>query len=152
MTPRTIRADVVLDKTAWVRSMLDELRGLPLVSLELFLSDRRNTAAAESFLRRALEGVLDLGRHILSKGFGEGVVEYKKVAERLAERGVVTGPTGRRLMEMAGYRNRLVHFYDEPTHQELFEICTGQITEVEAVLDEIAGWLRQHPERLDTSI
>ena len=101
MTPRTIRAEVVLEKAAWVRSMLAELERLPLASLDQFLSDRRNPAAAESFLRRALEGLLDLGRHILSKGFGEGVVEYKKVAERLAEHGVVKADTGRRLVEMA---------------------------------------------------
>lgn len=152
MTPRTIRAEVVLEKAAWVRSMLAELDRLPLASLDQFLSDRRNPAAAESFLRRALEGLLDLGRHILSKGFGEGVVEYKKVAERLAENGVLTAETGRRLVEMAGYRNRLVHFYDEPTHQELFQICTGRRADVEVVVDEIVGWLRQHPERLDTSL
>jgi len=152
MTPRTIRAEVVLDKAAWVGAMLVELRRLPLASLEEFVSDHRNPAAAESFQRRALEGVLDLGRHILSKGFGEGVVEYKKVAERLAAHGVVGPETGRRLAEMAGFRNRLVHFYDEPTHQELFEICAGQSAEVEGVVAEIVDWLRRHPERLDASL
>jgi uncharacterized protein YutE (UPF0331/DUF86 family) len=53
---------------------------------------------------------------------------------------------------MAGYRNRLVHFYDEPTYQELFEICSEQSAEIAGVVDEIVGWLRQHPERLDTSL
>ena len=152
MTPRTIRVAVVLEKATWVRAMLDELRRLPLTSLEEFVSDHRNPAAAESFLRRALEGVLDLGRHILSKGFGEGVVEYKKVAERLAANGVVGPDTGRRLVEMAGYRNRLVHFYSEPTHPELYEICVSQSADVEGVVEEIVGWLRQHPERLDASL
>lgn len=33
-------------------------------------------AAGESFLRRALEVLLDLGRHVLAKGFGRVVPEY----------------------------------------------------------------------------
>ena len=152
MIPRAIRAEVVLEKAAWLRAMLDELARLPLADLNEFLSDYRNPAAAESFLRRALEGVLDLGRHILSKGFGAGVVEYKQVAEGLASHGVVTPATGQILTLMAGYRNRLVHFYQEPTRQELFEICASRRGDVEAVVDEIVSWLRQHPERLDTSL
>ncbi len=31
------------------------------------LSDRRNPAAAESYLRRSLEAIFDIGRHILAK-------------------------------------------------------------------------------------
>jgi hypothetical protein len=34
MTPGTIRAQIVLEKASWVRSVLDELRSLPLASLE----------------------------------------------------------------------------------------------------------------------
>ncbi|MFZ5786348.1 MAG: HepT-like ribonuclease domain-containing protein, partial [Acidobacteriota bacterium] len=60
--------------------------------------------------------------------------------------------TGRKLVEMAGYRNRLVHFYGEPTPRELFEICAGRREDIETVVDEVLAWLRQHPERLDNSL
>ena len=59
MTPGMIRAEVVLEKAAWIRRMLAELRRLPLANLEEFVADHRNPAAAESYLRRALEGLLD---------------------------------------------------------------------------------------------
>ena len=45
--------------------------------------------AAESYLRRVLEAVLDLGRHILAKGLGEGTLEYKQVALALQRAGVL---------------------------------------------------------------
>ena len=50
--------------------MVSEIRALPLSDKEAFFSDRRDVWAAESCLRRALEALLDLGRHILAKGYG----------------------------------------------------------------------------------
>ena len=133
-------------------SMLDGIRELPLESMEAFGSDHRNPAAAESYLRRALEGLLDIGRHILAKGFGEGVLEYKQVARCLADRGVLSREAAGLLIEMAGYRNRMVHFYDEISHHEIFDICTGRLADLERVLDEILSWLPDHPEKLDERI
>ena len=76
MTPGTIRGSIVGERVAWVRQMLDGLRQLPLDSIESFRQDPRNPAAAESYLRRAIEALLDLGRHILAKGFGVAAAEY----------------------------------------------------------------------------
>lgn len=152
MTPSTIRAKVVLERLVWVRQMLDDIRSLPLDSFDEFDSDVRNPSSAESCLRRGLEALLDLGRHILARRFGRGVVQYKEIPEALKECGVVDARTAALLTEMAGYRNRMVHFYNEITRQELFDICTNQLTDVEYVFDEILGWLRSNPEALDRSI
>ena len=149
MTPGTIRSQIVLEKAAWVRSMLDEITGLPCASLAEFTTDRRTAAAAESYLRRALEALLDLCRHVVTKGFGDGVLEYKQVAGRLASHGVVSADTAALLVRMVGYRNRMVHFYDEIGADELFRICTDERRDLELVVDEILGWLRGHPDVLD---
>ena len=45
--------------------------------------------AAESCLRRALEALLDVGRHILAGGFGRGVSEYGQIASGLLDAGVL---------------------------------------------------------------
>ena len=70
MTPFLLRAKVIAERSAWIKEMLTSLKALPLKSLEDFLADSRNVAAAESYLRRALESLFDLGRHILGKGIG----------------------------------------------------------------------------------
>ena len=120
MTPQLIRSRVISERSAWIRDMLEKLKALPLESFESFISDRRNTASAESYLRRALEALLDLGRHILAKGFGLAVTEYKEIAQRLTEQGILSADNGRLLEKMAGYRNRMVHFYQEISNQELY--------------------------------
>ena len=114
--------------------------------------DPRTTAAAESYLRRALEGLLDLGRHILAKGFGRGVAEYKSVAAALAEEGLLDSSDAAVLTRLAGYRNRMVHFYHEVSDEELRLICRDQLPDIERVLDALLTWLRSHPDRLDREL
>ena len=101
------------------------------------------------YVRRALEALLDLGRHILGKGLGKGALEYKQVAVGLRNEGVLDEHAGAALVEMAGYRNRLVHFYDEVGAVELYEICTRRVDDVREVRDQLLAWLRANPQRVD---
>jgi uncharacterized protein YutE (UPF0331/DUF86 family) len=50
---------------------------------------------------------------------------------------------------LAGYRNRLVHFYHEVSAEELYEVCLHQLIDVELVRAACQRWLREHPEKLD---
>jgi uncharacterized protein YutE (UPF0331/DUF86 family) len=50
------------------------------------------------------------------------------------------------------YRNRLVHFYHEVSETELYEICTGELDDVAALLAAILTWIEAHPENLDRSL
>jgi len=147
-----LRVRVVAERAAWIKQMLARLRELPLDTYTAFGADPRNVAAAESYLRRALEGLLDLGRHVLAKGFRQSVVEYKEIAQALPLVGVLDEEKGMLLREMAGYRNRLVHFYHEVSDQELYEICTSQLVDIDTILAAILDWIRAHPEMIDQAI
>lgn len=152
MAPSPIQAKVVLDRIAWVRRMLDGIRSLPRDSLADFTADPRTPAAAESYLRRGLEALLDLGRHILAKGLNRAVAEYREVARELGKADVLGPAEANLLARMAGYRNRLVHFYHEVSVEELYEVCTQSLADIERVLEALEEWLRTHPERLDQAL
>ena len=80
MTPSRLRATTVLERIAWINQMLAGIRALPMDDFGVFQADPRNIASAESYLRRGLEALFDLGRHLLAKGFGIAVTEYKEIA------------------------------------------------------------------------
>lgn len=148
MSPGSISRVVVADKISLVRRMLDGIRSLPLDSVGTFTADPRMVAAGDSYLRRALEALLDLARHVLAKGFGRAPAEYAEVARELGEVGVVDGGLAAKLVVMARYRNRMVHFYDEITDEELFGILTGQLRDVEDVMSAVTSWLAANPDRV----
>jgi uncharacterized protein YutE (UPF0331/DUF86 family) len=147
MSPGAISRVVVADKIQAIRRMLDGVRSLPLETLAAFVADPRMTAAGDSYLRRALEALLDLSRHVLAKGFGRAPAEYAEVARQLGDVGVIDEALATRLGIMARYRNRMVHFYDEITNEELHKILTSELGDIEAVTDAIRAWLAAHPDR-----
>jgi len=150
MTP--IREKVVAAKAGVIRDMMASIATLPLESRAAFLGGDRMVAAGESFLLRSLEALLDLGRHILAKGYGIPVVEYREIGRQLGRHGVLDVERASLLVKMGGYRNRLTHFYDEVTPDELYELLTTRLADIESVLDALLQWLRNHPEKVDTSL
>jgi uncharacterized protein YutE (UPF0331/DUF86 family) len=138
MTPGPVDLKIVRDRLQLVEQSLADLRALPHSSIEEFASDRRNILAADAALRRALEAVFDVSRHLLAKGLGIGSLEYREVAQRAAEHGLVTDAAlARRMLQMAGYRNRLTHYYDEVTPKELFGIVADDLEDIERLAEAL---------------
>lgn len=55
-------------------------------------------------------------------------------------------------IQRPGYRNRLVHFYDEVTQRELFDITVEHVQDIETVLDALLAWVHSHPDRIDRAL
>ena len=45
---------------------------------------------------------------------------------------------------MAGYRNRLVHFYHEVTDKELFSILKNNLSDMENFIKEIKAFIEKY--------
>ncbi len=137
MTPADIDPKVLTQRAAWVLEMIGALRDLPLKNKGKFVQNRHNVAAAESYLRRSLEALFDIGRHILAKRFAMPATEYKEIARGLLDKKILNEKEAELMRKMAGYRNRMVHFYHEITPEELHEICLGHLDEIKLLLDRM---------------
>lgn len=151
MTASSVRLKLVRERLAAVAGYVAALRALPQETEAVFLADRRNPDSAESLLRRALEALFDVARHLLAKGMGKGALEYKEVARLAVEHGLLAdAELGRRFQEMAGFRNRLTHFYEEVTPRELYGIVCHELGDLQAVSEALQGaagrLAARHPE------
>jgi uncharacterized protein YutE (UPF0331/DUF86 family) len=70
----------------------------------------------------------------------------------LISTGLLNEVQGALMMQIAGYRNRLVHFYDEVSLNELYDICASQLDDVRSLLDALLEWIRTHPHLIDREL
>jgi len=134
----------VRENLSLIGSFLEKLGRLAKLSEGDFLADERNPAAAESFLRRSIEAMFDISRHILSKSYEFRSLEYKDVALTLGEKKIVSPEYADTLTKLAGYRNRMVHYYKEIKPEELYEVLQKDLGDIERFLVEIEKFLKNY--------
>jgi uncharacterized protein YutE (UPF0331/DUF86 family) len=148
MVISNLNTKLLEDRLGSINGALAKLKNLSLLPENDFLKNDK-PAAAESYLRRSLESAFDIGRHIVARTAGKGEVEYKEIAHRLHEIGVISGELSERLKLMAGYRNRLVHFYHEITEKELYFIIKNDLQDIERFVKEIKTFIEHYNKRHD---
>jgi len=122
-----VNREVILSRMREIERNIDKLtryKNIPLKEFEM----GENFAIAEHYLRRALEAVFDIGTHILSRIPGKRLSTYKDIALSLGDEEIVPQDFAKeKLLKIAGYRNRLVHFYAEVSTEELYEIIQNNL-------------------------
>lgn len=143
MVISNLNMKLIQDRLGFINESAAKLRKLSYLEEEDFIKDDR-PAVAESYLRRSLEAIFDIGRHLLAKTAGKGIVEYKGIAGALGQRGFITRKQAERLRLMAGYRNRLVHFYHDITDNELYLILKNNLSDMENFVIEIKTFIEKY--------
>lgn len=143
-----IDARRVMEKLDMLGGYVARMKVITRLSRDEFLADPDKPAAAESYLRRSLEAVFDIGRHILAKTGGVSLAgEYRSIARGLGDRGVVSKSLSEILVQMAGYRNRLVHLYHDVSNEELYAIMESGLPDLERFIREIADFVQRSTDR-----
>ncbi|MCG8461339.1 MAG: DUF86 domain-containing protein [Holophagales bacterium] len=102
---------VVLAKVAAIEQGLDRLRYARDPATSLSERDRRDIV--ELNLQRATQSAISLAHHVAStEGWGLPA-RASEVFDVLAERGILSADLADRLKRMVGFRNVLVHRYEE---------------------------------------
>lgn len=126
-----INKKVINERLFIIEGCSNRLKQFQPVSLEEFKKGD-NFAIAEHHLRRALEASLEIGTHILSRLSGVKPQSYKNIAILLGENNIIPLNFAEDKFEkMAGFRNRLIHFYPKVTPQELYNIIQNNLPDLE---------------------
>lgn len=84
-----LRVEFINDRIDRLRVSLNRLKTLATLDRDRFVANPDNFAIAEHHLRRSLEYLLDIGRHILAKqGLGRPE-DYRSIIVLLGKHGVI---------------------------------------------------------------
>lgn len=137
--------DTILKRINGIQEEIKELNKLAKIPFEEF-EEGVGFKLAHYHMHRALEGVFHIGAHILSRIPGGQATEYKEIARKLREYKIVDKDFAKnRLEEMAGYRNRLVHFYAEIKPEEIYKIINENLNDFDVFLAAVKRVLK-HPQ------
>ena len=150
---QVIKKQAILPRIDGILKDIDKLRHLALLPFDQFrAADQENFALAQFYLRQALEGVFHIGEHILSRLNGGRATEYKQIAQKLGEYNLVNHSFAENnLKKMAGYRNRLTHFYADVTPEEIYKVIKENLSDFSVFLEAIKGIL-ENPEKLGLKV
>lgn len=127
-----LNKEILRSRLSYIEESLKSLERFKGKSFEEFHSNPDNFRIAFYDLHRALEATMDIGSHILSRIPGARATSYKDIPLLLGKNKIIPISFAEKgLLQMAGYRNRMVHFYSEITEKELYKIIQINLKDFE---------------------
>lgn len=121
----------IRDLIADIQKCVKRLEEFSVMETSEFQSNSDEYGLAEHYFRRALEGVLTIGTHILSR-LPVKTKDYQDIIVELGKNGIVPTEFVEKNKKLAGYRNRMVHLYWEITAEELHSILRQHVSDIDA--------------------
>ena len=133
---------VVWRIVAQILEDVNDLKGYLGRGLEAVTSDRTLRKAFERTLQTAIEGCIDLLRHLVS-GLNLGVAEYyRDYVEIPKSRGIISGEVAEKLLELIPTRHALVHRYREISYERLWRDAQIVAEIAPKLVEEVRKYLK----------
>jgi uncharacterized protein YutE (UPF0331/DUF86 family) len=123
----TVDREKIRQKLQFMRQELRELKKFQGMDLSQFHSNSLYEAAATRMLQVAIEAMLDICAHIISRE-GWGLPKsYVETVELAARNGLIPQQLEDTYKAMARFRNRVVHLYDEIDAAEIWNVIQNHL-------------------------
>ena len=110
---------------------LTQMQGIPLAE---FKADFYRHGAAERYLHLCLEGLIDIGSHLISALSLPPPSFYREIAQILHENQILPLELKETFENMVGFRNVLVHSYASLDLDRIYEILVDSLSDIWAIL------------------
>lgn len=122
---------------------IKDLQEKSKLSKEVYLSSRDIQAVVERRAQTAIESCINIGNHLIARLGWRAPQDYADVFRILQEAQILPVELAEAMMEMARFRNLLVHLYWQIDHERVYQSLPGRLANLESFAQHIARWLRE---------
>ncbi len=134
-----------------IKNAISKLEKYQNMSFEEFSKDEDYFSLASYWLRIAMEAVLTIGIHILSRLPSNGKKKsYTQVILSLGDYEVIPMEFAKKIKGIAGYRNRLVHLYWQVKPEDLYKAIDKYLKDLSKFNNYIKIFLKKYNDEFST--
>lgn len=130
-----------------LRASVGRLRELSKLSPKKFLDDPDKIGSAKYHFIVAIESSIDMCNHVIARNGYRVPEDYADTFKVMNEAGAFDTDFSDGLVNMAKFRNRLVHLYWQIDNDQVYEIIQTRLDDFKKFLDllsEFLGWQNNH--------
>lgn len=137
-----VKPEVIENRIKKLQDYLEKLVELKNINKDEFVSDFRNSNSAKYLLQVSIECCLDISNHIIASEKFRSPDDYADSFRVLNEQKIVPDSLIDRLIEMAKFRNRIVHIYWEVDEDLVYDIIQNYLSDFELFIQSILKVLK----------
>lgn len=138
-----LNTHVVRQHLTELEEVLRYLQGKSHVEAMDLLQSYELRLAVERALHLAIQNVIDIGNHLLAALGVNDVETYADIPRRLAQAQVIEEPLATRLVQMARFRNLLVHEYVKVEAKRLADILHDHLADITQFVTVVGQWMKK---------
>ena len=133
--------EAIIKKIEELRDSLQKLQEFHEMDKNAYISDYHNYGLAEHYMQQALEKVLDISRHLVLSLEFKMPDDSHNLFSLLAKAKILSAEFVKRNTKLAGFRNRLVHDYDEIDHQKTYEYLRAHMEDLRNFIKQVSKYI-----------
>jgi len=126
-----VDSPLVQRKLEKIEGYLRQIRLKKDPGISLFRTDRDLQSIILFNLMQSIQACMDIGAHIISDEEWETPSSQAGIFETLAENKIIGKPLSKKMTQMAGFRNRIVHEYEKIDLAIVHEVWRKHIKDIE---------------------
>jgi uncharacterized protein YutE (UPF0331/DUF86 family) len=124
-----------------LRKNVARLQDLSRLAKAEFLKDPDKIGSAKYHFIVAIESCIDMCNHVISRNGFRAPEDYGDTFRVMNEEGAFEQDFSDELVNMAKFRNRLVHIYLEVENKQVYEILQDRLNDFKKFVDSISNFL-----------
>lgn len=132
---------VINSRISKLREYIDILNDLKKEDYEKFINDYKVYGLAERYLQLAIECILDIGNHIISRFEYTKPETYQDILLILGKNSIIPEKFANKISKMAGFRNILIHNYLEVDRSLVYRFLPENIPDFERFIKMIVKFM-----------